>query len=51
MSNIYDLKQEILERKHKRHKIYETIYDKITGKIKFTNSNTQNCYCIYKFNN
>lgn len=50
MSNIYDLKQEILERKHKRHKTYETIYEKITGKIKFTNSNTQNCYCIYQFN-
>jgi hypothetical protein len=49
MSNIYDLKQEILERKHKRHQIYETIYEKITSKIKFTNSNTQNCYCIYQF--
>jgi hypothetical protein len=49
MSNIYELKQEILEKKHKRHQIYETIYQKITGKIKFTNSNTQNYYCIYKF--
>jgi phage anti-repressor protein len=49
MSNIYDLKQEILERKYKRHQIYETIYEKITSKIKFTNSNTHNCYCIYKF--
>jgi hypothetical protein len=49
MSNIYDLKQEILERKHKRYQIYETIYEKITSKIKFTNSNTQQCYCIYQF--
>jgi hypothetical protein len=49
MSNIYDLKQELLEKKHKRHKIYETIYDKVTNKIKFTNSNTENCYCIFQF--
>lgn len=50
MTNVYDLKQEILERKHKKNQIYETIYEKITSKIKFTNSNTQNCYCLYQFN-
>lgn len=50
MTNIYDLKQELLERRYRKNQIYETIYDKITSKIKFTNSNTQNCYCLYQFN-
>lgn len=51
MSNIYDLKHDIMERKFKKNKIYDKIYDKIINKIIYTNSNTTNCYCVYKFIN
>lgn len=47
--NIYDLKHEIMEKKLRKHQTYETIYDKVVSKIKFTNSNTNNCYCMYEF--
>ena len=47
--NMDDLKEEILEKKLRKHQTYETIYEKVVGKIKFTNSNTSNCYCIYEF--
>lgn len=49
MTNIYDLKHELMEKRLKKHKTYEIIYDKIVSKIKFTNSNTNNCYCVYQF--
>ena len=35
-----------MEKRLKKHKTYD-IYDKIVSKIKFTNSNTNNCYCVY----
>lgn len=49
MSNIYELKQELMEKRMKKFQIYEDIYEKVVSKIKFTNSNTDNCYCTYEF--
>lgn len=49
MTNIYELKNEILEKKLKKHQIYEEIYEKVTLKIKYTNTNTSDCFCMFKF--
>ena len=49
MTNIYELKNEILEKKLKKHQIYEEIYEKVSLKIKYTNTNTNECFCMFKF--
>lgn len=49
MTSIFDLKDEVLDKKRKKHSIYDTIYDKVINRIKFVNKNTNKCYCVYKF--
>jgi hypothetical protein len=47
MISINHLHKEILERQSKRNTIYEEVFLKIIAKIKYTNSRSSECQCLY----
>lgn len=47
MISINGLHKEILDRQQKRNQIYESVFHKIIAKIKYVNTITSECQCLY----
>lgn len=45
--NIGNLHQELEDRQAKQNRIYEQVFRKVVDKIKFVNSQSNNCQCLY----
>lgn len=48
MISIQNLHAELMARQSKRYTIYEEVFQKVVSKIKYENSKTDTCYCLYK---
>lgn len=48
MISIQNLHAEVMARQSKRYAIYEEVFQKVVSKIKYENTKTDSCYCLYK---
>jgi hypothetical protein len=48
MISIQNLHAEVMARQSKRYAIYEEVFQKVVSKVKYENTKTDSCYCIYK---
>jgi hypothetical protein len=48
MISIQNLHAEVMARQSKRYAIYEEVFHKVISKIKYENTKTDSCYCLYK---
>lgn len=48
MISIQNLHAEVMARQSKRYAIYEEVFQKVISKIKYENTKTDSCYCLYK---
>jgi hypothetical protein len=48
MISIQNLHAEVMARQSKRYAIYEEVFQKVVSKVKYENTKTDSCYCLYK---
>jgi hypothetical protein len=48
MISIQNLHAEVMARQSKRYEIYEEVFQKVVSKIKYENTKSDTCYCLYK---
>lgn len=48
MISIQNLQAEVMARQSKRYAIYDEVFQKVVSNIKFKNTQSESCYCLYK---